>query len=177
MVARGSEQLAGLSAICFLRTFASSLSSEPTSPVIRDVYRQYERVFGTDPWPKGRPSSVPTGVVHRLFVGIRSRPPIDWRCYNPPIDELVPIARALVQVARFKYDKRDYEIHKVPRWLIRFALHFLSQDPLPPISVVVDCLIIIATDLGCVVSDINGTELDEKWVRIPKMSDPSLTLP
>ena len=40
---------------------------------------------------------------------------------------------------------------KVPRWLLSFALRFLSQDPPPPTPVIVSCLSIIAIDLGCCV--------------------------
>ena len=51
---------------------------------------------------------------------------------------------------------------KVPRWIIRFALHSLSLDPLPPTAVIVDCLSIVATDLGCDALVISAS--NERWV-------------
>ena len=59
------------------------------------------------------------------------------------------VARALVKFTQFKYKERA----KVPQWLLRFALHSLSQDPPPPPSIVSDSLSIITIDLECYVPD------------------------
>ncbi|KAF9778327.1 hypothetical protein BJ322DRAFT_493708 [Thelephora terrestris] len=48
---------------------------------------------------------------------------------------------------------------QVPDWILRFALHCLSLDPLPPASTVAECLKIIAFDLRCEVP--NVTILDK----------------
>ena len=99
-----------------------------------------------------------------------------WTCYDPPSDKLVPLANALEQVAQFEYQSMEHGNRKVPRWLLRFALRFLSQDPLPPTSVVINCLTIIATDLGCNLSDISSMASDEKCVHNPKTTVSLLTL-
>jgi len=90
---------------------------------------------------------------------------IEWRRYNPSIDELVPFSRALGQAAQSEY-RRGGDEPGLPYWLATFVLRFLSQDPLPPTSVVLDCLTIVATGLGCNVSD-NSVESDERCVYTP----------
>ncbi|KAF9644095.1 hypothetical protein BDM02DRAFT_3122478 [Thelephora ganbajun] len=84
----------------------------------------------------------------------------DWRDYKPSPDELILFSCALAQAAKFEYHMREDEPN-VLDWLVHFALRFLSQDQLPPTSVVLDCLTIIATDLGCNVPDANRMEPDE----------------
>lgn len=91
---------------------------------------------------------------------------IPWEDYKPSSNEHIKVANALTKLARFEYQRRRFE--KVPRWILRFALHSLSQDPLPLTSVVVNCLLIVATDIGC--GGLNITTLDERCVRIRWMS-------
>ena len=174
-IAHGSEQLADISAMCFFYTFSSLSITESTSTTIEDVRQRYNRIFL--PHSDLQYSSYPfyVNVVHRLFfvstfhsgrlaLSGRRRPPMTWTSYNPPSDELVLFAHTLAQVAQFEYRRKQ----KVPRWLVRFALCFLSQDPLPPTSVVIDCLTMIATDLGCNLPDTGSVASDEKYVHTPK---------
>jgi len=162
-VTRGSEQLAGTSAMCFLRAFSHVSSAEPKSTIIRDVGQRYKRAFPYYGAFQGLPCPIVMGAIHNLFArGTRERQIIDWRYYNPSNDELVPFSRALAQAAQFKYCRGGDE-PEVPHWLVGFALRFLSQDPLPSTSVVIDCLVIVATDLGCNVSD-NKMTPDERCV-------------
>jgi len=167
VVAHGSEQLAEISATCFFRAFSRLLAAEQTSTIIEDLQQRYKKVFPHRVYLHHPSCSIVTGAFHHLFAQSWQRPSIDWGYYNPSFGELIPFARSLAQVARFEYRRGEPEVRKVPRWLVRFALHFLSQDPLPPTSVVIDCLTIIATDLGCEVSDINHVAPDEKCVHIP----------
>ena len=187
-ITRGSEQLAETSAMCFFCAFSPLLVVEPTPAIVEDVHQRYKRLLPHEDdldCSSGDPLSV--NVVHRLFpvktayhTYMGTWPPyIDWACYNPSLDELVPFAHALAQVAQFKYRSGDDGNRKVPRWLIRFAFRFLSQDPLPPTEVVIDCLTIIATDLGCDVSriHINASMIFfGKCVHIPKSTVSPLTL-
>ena len=62
----------------------------------------------------------------------------------------------------FKYQRNQCQ--KVPRWILHYAHHLLSQDTLPSVSVVADCLSIIAMDLGHIIS--NPTTLNERYVCI-----------
>ena len=194
-ITRGSEQLADISAMCFLRVFSSLSITTPTSSTIEDVRQRYNRAF--PPFRRLQHSLYPVHVnaVHRLFGANmlhrmhtlpgtelfhaslkRGLPDLPWACYNPPFDELVPFAHALAQVAQSEYQSKEHGNRKVPRWLVRFALRFLSQHPLPPTSVVVDCLTIIATDLGCNLSDISRMPSDEKCVHTPNTIVSLLTL-
>jgi len=186
-IIRGSERLAEISAMCFLCAFSSLLIVEPTPTTVEDVCQRYKRLFPPDADLEYSPCDpLSVNVVHRLFsvktaynTYMEAWPPyITWTWYNPSLDELVQFARALAQVAQFKYQNGDHGNQKVPRWLIRFAFRFLSQDPLPPTSVVTDCLTIVATDLGCNVSGISSMGLVpfRECVHTPKTTVSPLTL-
>ena len=166
----GSEELAALSALCCLRTLAHLTTVDPVSNVFKDMRRRYTKVFPIETDFGGFPSHHHFCIIHNTFypshklVGHRMswrdgrRPKIQWRDYKPSGTEHV----VLVQLARFRYQGK--EPRKVPRWILRFAHHLLSQDPLPPASAISDCLSIIAMDLGCATS--SATTLDERYVHI-----------
>jgi len=175
-VSRGSEQLAEISATCFLRAFSSLWSREPTSSVLIDVRQRCNRVFSSQVDLRGHPCHITVGAIHDLFAPRRSRSNINWGGYNPSTNDLIPFARALAQAAHAEYHRGGRGEPKVPRWLVRFALRFLSQDPLPPISVVVDCLTIVATDMGCNVPDTDTVVPDEECVYTSKMTVSPLIL-
>ena len=192
-IIRGSEQLADISTMCFFRAFSSLLITAPTSTTIEDVRQRYERAFPFLSSLQYPSYPVHMNAVHRLLIPkalylpsptnpgnchsyLRERLYFTWTCYNPPLDELVPFAHALAQVAQSEYQSKEYGNRKVPRWLVRFAFRFLSQDPLPPTSIVINCLKIIATDLGCNVSDISSMPSDEKYVHTPNTTISLLTL-
>ena len=88
-------------------------------------------------------------TIFEYVLRERARRPwrVQWEKYKPSGDEQIVVASALAKLARFEYRRRGHR--KVPRWLLRFAFHSLSQQPLPPASVLIDCLSIIAIDLGC----------------------------
>ena len=178
MITPGSEQLAEISATSFLDAFTQLLSAETTSTIVKDVRQRHKRVFPSLNNLQGLSSPFIAKAIHHLFAGRWERPFLDWRNYNPSADELVPFAHTLAQVAQIEYSRRR-DRPKVPRWLIRFALRFLSQSPLPPTSVIVDCLTMIAIDLGCRVSDIKITAKDEmewRYVCTSKIAISSLTV-
>ena len=192
-ITRGLEQLADMSAVCFLHAFSSLLITTPTSSTIEDVRQRYLRAFSFFATLQDSSYHLPVNTVHRLFrtnvlrhmVTMedyhthlkRTRfPYLSWTYYSPPLDELVPFAQALAQVAQSEYQSYERGSRKVPRWLLRFALRFLSQDPLPPTSVVIHCLKMIATDLGCNVLDIKSIPSDERCVHTPKKIVSLLTL-
>ena len=97
-------------------------------------------------------------MSHRLEVGKK----MEWEAYKPSNNnEHTIVAHALTVVSRrFKSPKPGRV--KVPRWILRFALHSLSQSPPPSTSVVVSCLTIIAIDLGH--DPLNKPTLDERCV-------------
>jgi len=163
-VGGGSEQLAGVSAACLLRAFSRFSNVEPAPAVIRDVLQRYKEDFPPHINLDCIPSLRVMKVIDPLFALPRERVVFTWRHYYPSTDELVSFARILAQdqVARVKYYWRG------GHWLVGFALRFLSQDPLPPTSVVADCLTIVATHLGSNVLDTSTVTPDEKCVSISK---------
>ena len=127
-----------------------------------------------------------SSIVHSGYYSISKRvwsqnfrrPRIQWEnCQLSGVEDVV-----LFQVAAFQYqEERRQEVplmlthqfyeekrpKKVPRWILRFAHHLLSQEPLPPASAVANCLTIIAMDLGCTgPSEINP---DERYVHIRRI--------
>jgi hypothetical protein len=166
MIRQGSEELAEVSALCLLRTFTHLAIMDPTSSLLEDVRRRYTSTFPLRTNSTTFISRLNFVVIHHTFYSPRRRtqgenlPRIQWEDYKPPGDEQIVLARALAELAPLKYQIH----HKVPRWILRFALHHLSQDPLPPTSAVVDCLSIVAIDLDCTLS--NTTTLDERYVHI-----------
>ena len=73
-----------------------------------------------------------------------------------PSNEQAMVEHALAKTAWL--ESRQERRGKVPRLLLRFALHHLSQSLLPPTSVVINCLSIIATDLDCVLNTVISDE-------------------
>ena len=171
IVSQGLEELAEASALCLLHTFSHLTIMDPTSSVLKNIRQRYIRTFPL--WANfvGFPSCLNFAMIHHILY---SHLPaqllghgsdfwgIQWEDHELPSDNQVVHARALAKLARSEYQKRGRD-HKVPRWILRFALHHLSQDPLPPTSVVADCLSVIAIDLGYTVS--NET-VDERYVRV-----------
>ena len=168
VIMQGLEQLAAVSATCFLRTFRHLSVMDPTSNVLDDVRQRYNRVFplGTD--FRSLPFYHTAVKIHTLANKHWSPRHIQWGDYRPCNREHVPVARGLVDAAQEEY--QHPQRGKVPRWILRFALHSLSLGPFPPTSVVADCLSIVAIDLGCNVSNTGDTILDERYVHISQMT-------
>ena len=173
MIKDGSEQLAAVSVVCLVRALRRLSVTDPTSNVLEIVRLRV-----------GAPPHVALGFTDLrplyLMPKVRDLPPCymvakvyDYLdCERPDrllVDDEpfaqgpIPAARDMAEAARLEYQQT--EPRKVPRWILRFALHSLSLDPLPPTSVIVDCLSIIATDLGCDVADARFMTSDERYVR------------
>ena len=174
VVPQESEELAALSALGCLRTLSHLTTGvDPALGVFKDMRRRYTKAFPMETDFGDLPSYHSFSIIHNMFYpsckGVKSlgphwthRPTVQWRDYKLSGPEHV----ALVQLARFKYKYQQHR--KVPRWILRYGYHLLSQDPLPPASVVADCLSIIAMDLGHTVS--NAGSLDERYVHIRQIS-------
>ena len=150
VVTQGSEILMDASALGFLHVLSHLATVDPTSRALTDARRRYTRIFPSKMSLEGFPSYHRFSILHNLLHP-QARLKIQWEDYDPFGTGHVAIA-SLVQ---FRY-RRVWPL-KVPRWALHFALHYLSQNPLPPPPVVVDCLSIIAIDLGCAVPDIITT--------------------
>ena len=177
-VRQGLERLARHSALCLLQTLSHLTAIDPTSRVLEDVRQRYTTTFPVWTDLDGLPFSHTLGAIHCVFHPtlrgmirrLRKRThytgptwrSVRWEDYKLFNNEHIILAHALTKLAQFEYQKRQPK--KVPRWLLHFALHFLSQDPLPPTSVITDCLSIIAIDLDCTLR--NATTPDERCVHI-----------
>jgi len=167
-VTQGLEQLARGSALCLLQTLSHLTAIDQTSRVLEDVRQRYTATFPLWTDFDGLPFSHTLDVIHCVFYPTRKgtikyerRMPVyvevtswrwpRWEDYKLFNDEHIILAHALAKLAQFEYQRKQPK--KVPRWILRFALHFLSQDPLPPPSVIADCLSIIAIDLDCTFQD------------------------
>ncbi|KAF9780437.1 hypothetical protein BJ322DRAFT_1082849 [Thelephora terrestris] len=150
-IMQDKEQLATASAKCFLRSIYHLLDMDPHSSVLVDIRRRYTRVFPLDLECSGLPLYSTMTEIHSLVA--RYHNPCDsWDDYRPSRQEHITFARCMVGVAQVEYQRRVCS--KVPRWILRFALHSLFLDFPPPAPIVASCLAIAAIDLGCDVSNI-----------------------
>ena len=164
VVIQGLEQLAMVSGICLLRAFSHLSVMDPASSVLGDVCRYYCGVFPPTTNFDSLPFSHGFSVIHSVFYPHQNHPWLDWGDYNPSSHEHVILAHALAKLAQSEYQKREGWEKKVPRWILRFVLHSLSLDPLPSTSIIVDCLSIIAIDLGCDISSTRTIVLGKRYV-------------
>jgi len=102
-------------------------------------------------------------MMHNVFYPSRERANQGY-LYRPKIQwkDAKQCNNILVQLAWSEYQRSG--CLKVPRWILSFSLHHLSQGPLPSPAIVTDCLSIVAIDLGCTFSDI--TTPNERYVEI-----------
>ena len=150
VITQGLEQLARLSAQCFCRTFYRLTVMDPASRDLEDIRRRYCKVFPREIDFSGHPSHHAMTTIHSSITRYWN-PDHTW-CDDDRLSnrEHIPLARDIAKVAQAEYQREQ----AVPPWILRFALNSLSLDPLPPASVVADCLTVVAIDLGCNVSDV-----------------------
>ena len=168
VIAQGMEQLAAASSACCLQALSHLMAIDPTSRVIEDTRKRYTKAFPLSTDITGLPFFHTFRTIHTVshldvpsWFWRETQEQVRWEGYNPSASEHVIVARALIKIAWFEY-RRGYE--RVPRWILSFALHSLSQSPLPPASVVVDSLSIVAISLGC--GTLSVATLGERCVRV-----------
>ena len=162
VVMQGLEQLGAVSVRCFFHSIRHLWMTDPTSSVLADLRRRYTRVFPCDTDFRGISFYRTITIVHALAHEFWGYCNLQWDDYRPSGQEYIPFARHMVKIAQVEYQRMQRK--KLPRWILRFALHSLSLDPPSPPSVVSDCLMIVAIDLGYDVSNI--FTLDERCVQI-----------
>ena len=173
-IVRGLEQLAEVSAMCFLRTFHHLSIKDPTSGVLEEVCRRYDKTFPFKTDFEGLPFYYTMAEINPLGNQRWWYPrdiqwgDIQWNDGGPSTQKHVSFARSMAEGARVEYQQTREG--KVPRWILRFALHSLSLDPLPPMSIVADCLSIITVDLDCDTSHTDASTWDERYVRVSQMT-------
>lgn len=161
-IVQGLEQLATVSVECFFRTLQYLSDTDRTSGTLADLRRRYKRFFPVDTDFRGLPFYHTMKKIHALADTEWDPCNSQWDDYRPSNEEFISFARGMVEAAQAEYQESEHR--KVPRWILRFALHSISLDPPSPTSVVADSLTIVAIDLGCDVSNI--TALEERCVHI-----------
>ena len=168
VVIQGLEELAAVSAMCFLRTFHHLSVMNPTSNVLEDVRQRYRKVFRYSPDFSGLPFYCTMTKIQSLVNKSWNPRRGQWNEWKPSTQEWVSFARGMAEIAQVKYQQPPHR--KVPRWILRFILYSLSLEPLPPTSAVADCLSIIAIDLDRDVSSTGFATSDERSVCISQMT-------
>ena len=161
VIIQGLEQLATVSANGFFRTLHHLATMDPTLGALTDLRRRYNEVFPSELDFTGLPFYSTMTKIHALAGRFGNPRDIRWPNRRLSFQEHVPFARRMAEAAQEKYQETTQD-GKVPRWILRSALYFLSLCPLSPTSVIADCLTIVAIDLGCHVS--NTAALDERYV-------------
>jgi len=161
-VAQESEELAALSATCFLYTYSHLSVMDPMSGVLEDVHQHYNMVFPLGVDFKGLPFYYTLGTIHELFNSDQRHQQharIEWQDYKPPSSGCAVFTCSLTKLALSEYQRRK----KVPCWILHFVLHSMSLDPSPSTPDIVECLSIIAIGMGCNISR-TRTILDNRYV-------------
>ena len=162
LILQGLKELATVSARGLFRTLHHLMVMDPTSSVLADLHRRYNKVFPTEVDFKGLPFYYTMTMVHALADRFGNPRYVWWNKHTLPGQEHTQFSQRMLEATQANL--RQMRRSKVPRWILRSALHFLSLGSLSPASVVADYLTIIAIDMGCDVPD--TTSLDERCVRI-----------
>ena len=165
VITQGSEELAEVAGLYCLHALFRLGTADPTLSVLKDVRQRHIRTFPIGISFEALPSDHSFCAIHATFHSPQKR--IQWKDCQLPSDDHIILAHNLAELAHSHAYGRAHKRSspkKVPRWILRFAFHRLSQNPLPPTSVVIDCLLIIAIDLGCAAS--NTTTQDERYVNV-----------
>ena len=170
VITQGMEPLATVSALCCLHTLSHLTIIDPESRVLQNTRQRNFRFFELYVPLDNLPVPIALRLIHYIalyyspdggvFDNREQLQMVRWEDCKLSSNEHSIIACGLTVIARFNHRRRE----RVPRWLLRFALHSLSQSPPPSTSIVAGCLSIIAIDLGCDPSD--TAILDERCVHI-----------
>jgi len=179
-IVQGLEELTATSSLFCLHMLSHLVVMDPMPKILENICRRYTRTIPSKTSFDDPLLPHTLGIIHSAlhtnrteglalpFPQRRARWRVQWNDYEPPSDEHIKVARVLTNFARSEYQRS--EPAKVPRWLLRFALHSLSRNPLPPVSVVADSLSIIAINLGCDVPDIiTMNPPDQRCVHIKRV--------
>jgi len=164
VIAQGLEELATVSALCFFNLVSHLLVVDPTSSILEGARQRCLEVLPAYAYFNGHEPYYTMNTACCLLVPKWRLLYFQWSDYKPSTNEHSMVAKSLVKFARFEYQGAPQA--KVPRLILRFALHSLSLYPPPPTSIIADCLSIVAIDLGCDVPDTGAMTSDERWVCI-----------
>ena len=165
VITPGSERLAEVSAAGLLRTFTQLSAADPTPRTLMDIHQRYVETFPFDVAFDDLPFFHTFGAVHSLFHRYQRYWWVRRMGSVPPNHEHVMVIHALTDLAKSKYRRGRNGQRKVPRWILSLVMQSLSQEL--PTSATVDCLSLIAMELGCDTLDAKDTALDERCAHSP----------
>jgi hypothetical protein len=163
VVVKDLEQLAMTSAECSFRTLHHLSITDPTSSTLIDLRRRYNKVFPRRTKFNGLSFRNTMVVIHALATQSWNDDHSEWANDRPSDREHTWFAQCLVGIAQKEHQRT--RPNKVPWWILQFVLDSLSLDPPTPASVVSSCLMIVAIDLGCDVSNTTGSNERCVYVR------------
>ena len=172
-IVRGSERLAEMAITCFLTLLSHFLVVVPGSSTVEDVGQRYKKTFAPSTSFSDLQSGSTMTVIHHLFyTSADGRRSIRWDNFHPSLPENGSITRGLLLIAWSEY-RKGRERRKVPRWILRFVLHSLSQEALPPDDIIADSLLIAGIDLGYSISEGDTLTPDRGYVTLfsPHLAD------
>ena len=173
-VIRGCEQLAATAAMCLLRTISYSLRVDPKSRILKDMVQQYNRIFPPTLDLRNLPFRHTIHGIHHFFHRHDRPKGLSWKGFDPSTPGNPPLSHELASIAWFCYTRFGLEGRKkVPSWVLRFSLHSLLWNSRPPASVISNCLMIIAIDLGCDISEGDVMNPDKRFAFLAQLCSSS----
>ena len=126
-IVQGLEQLATVAAGCFLRTFLHFSTMNPTSNILANLRRRYNKIFPFETDFRGLPFCHTMTKLHSLFTEQWSPIYMMWYDYRPPTQELVPFAGIWSRLLRQNINK-----HRMGKYPVgSSASPSLSYPPIP----------------------------------------------
>jgi len=163
-VIQGCEQLAATAAMCLLHAISRLLREDPRSNILKDMDQQYIRIFPPAVDFRGLPFRHMIHVIHNFFHRRDHPKGLSWKGVDPSAPGNLLLAQYLASIAGYCYTRSGLgDRKKVPSWVLRFSLHSLLWGCEPPVSVISDCLMIIAIDLGCDISEGDVMNPDKRY--------------
>ena len=159
VVTRESEGLAEMDAVCLLRALSHRLVEQPSSSMPRDLHHRYRSVFPCVDMLSTLPFYHTFTAAQSLITG-NSTDHLNWDGVDPSTPESLWLAHNFVKIAWHQKKNRG----RVSHWILCFSRHCLLWHPEPPLSVIADCLLIAAIELGCYVFRNDVVDQDKRYV-------------
>ena len=160
VIIQGMEQLVEMSAMYFFLAYSHLSIMDPIPDILVGFRQRYKRIF---PWNTDfscLPFPHTLEAIHEaIYLDLEFETWIQRGYHKLTKNEHVALAHAFSKLSWSEYPRRG--IRRVPRQSILFASHFLPQRPLSSPSIITNCFLIIAIDLGCSVP--NATVFGDRY--------------
>jgi len=156
----GSQELEQAARVASLRLLHAISGVDPISTVVQGMPQHSVMITLHHANFKGLLCYHTINAIQILSGRKQEGHSVGWTVHKPRPQEYTLFTNTLVQAAHEVKETQG----KVPRWVLRFVLHSLSLKPPLPASAIVNCLSIIAIDLGCDFSSTRSLTLDQRYV-------------